>query len=316
MAESKKSQKRGHISSTSDIDTSLDSTSSPHEKLTKSQRKKKVKTDNKITELNLDMSSSASMEKQLKDINDKLSQVITKNDTSFLKEIIKDTILDLKNSILAPVIKQIETLEASLFEKSLENDNLKKDIVSLKSSVEEKEIKINTLQKSLSLETSKRVKAINKHEQYSRVNNIRIHGLSGDQNDETANQTAEKVLNMINKKLNVNMPYNEIDIAHRLGSFKPGSNRGVIVRFVRRQAKANIMSLKKKLKNSGMSMFDDMSGLNSIILACLKKKQPDEVDQAWFANGKHFVKWKADSRVEKIKYEDYDTWLSLPWPKD
>ena len=78
------------------------------------------------------MSSSSSMDKQSQNINDKLSQLLTKNDTSFPKYIIKDTILELKESMLAPVIKQIEIMEATLLENSLENDPLKKENVTLK----------------------------------------------------------------------------------------------------------------------------------------------------------------------------------------
>ena len=249
------------------------------------------------------------IDSELKAINEKLSHVLTKNDSTFIKEMIKETILELKESILAPVIKQVEVLESTLFNTNDENDKLKKEIQTLKKEIEDKDKTLNT-------EKQKTASVINNHEQYSRVNNVRINGLPGDMKDETSNQTAGKVLDMISKKLDINMPYHEIDIAHRLGQFVQGQNRRVIVRFVRRQTKQNIMSIKKKLKGSGFSIFEDLTPLNAKVLASARKKQPDEVEHAWAANGKLFLQWKADSRVQQIKSEDYESWLDLPWPED
>ena len=320
MADS--SKKRGYISSTSDIDTSLNNSecSTPQNKnktedknLTKTQRKKKLKLEEKEKELNLNMSSST--DKQLKEITEQLRK-LTENDNSFIKKIIRETILELTESIIAPAIKQIEVLEGTMHDTVLANDKLKTEIVTLKETLDKKQTKINELQNNIKNETVKRSELINKHEQYSRVNNIRIIGLAEDIESETSHQTADKVLKMINNKLNINMPYHEIDIAHRLGTFKQGSNRRVIVRFVRRQAKSNIMSVKKKLKGSGLSMFDDLTPLNSKVLASTRKKRTDEVDQSWYAKGNIFVKWKHDSSVEAIKFADYDSWVDIPWPDE
>ena len=323
MAESSKtdnSKKRGHISSTSDIDTSLNNSDcttpnnkTKEQKLSKTQIKKKAKTEKKEKELSLNMSSST--DKQLKAINEKLEK-LTENDNSFIKKIIKETILELTESILAPVIKQIEILEGTMHDQALANDKLQKEVVTLKETIDEKDTKIDELQNNIKQETIKRSELINKHEQYSRVNNIRIIGLAGDLESETSHQTAEKVLKMINNKFSINMPYHEIDIAHRLGKFKPGSNRRVIVRFVRRQAKSNIMSMKKKLKDSGMSIFDDLTPLNSKVLASTRKKRTDEIEQSWFTKGNIFVKWKHDSSVETIKFADYESWVDIPWPDE
>ena len=316
------SEKRKYVSSVSDIDSSIDSSncSTPNvkteeKKLSKSQRRKKVKTDKIEAELSLNMSPK-SIDTQLEEINEKLSHVLTKQDNTYIKTMIKETFLELKESFLAPVIKQVEVLESSIHEKAIENDNLKKEVTILKTKIDEKDTKLTELKQQINTETQKRAKVINDHEQYSRVNNVRIHGLPGDIPNETSGQTADKVLYMVNKKLNQNMPYHEIDIAHRLGEFKHGSSRSVIVRFVRRQTKSNIMSIKKKLKGSGISIFDDLTPINNEVLASTRKKLPEKIDQSWFAYGKLFVKWKEDSRIEEIKYKNFEYWQKLPWPKD
>ena len=207
-------------------------------------------------------------------------------------------------------------LEGELHDKDIENGKLRKELTDLTYKINNKEDQITEIKSSIKTEANKRAEKINDHEQYSRVNNIRITALPGDEKYENAYQTTQKVLKMFNDNLKVTMPFQEIDISHRLGQYKEGSNRRVIVRFVRRQTKAHIMSLKKNLKGTGMSVFDDLTPTNSKVLASARKKRPTEVDQAWYTNGNIFVKWKSDSSVEKLSFNDYDTWLSLKWPEE
>ena len=69
------------------------------------------------------------------------------------------------------------------------------------------------------------------------------------------------------------------------------------------------------MKNSGSTIYEDMSRLNSEILASTRKKLPDAVEQSWFANDSIFVKWKNDSKPTKLEYKDYKYWLDLKWPE-
>ena len=160
MADPKR--KRDDLSSTSSLDTSNDLTiSGNHEitekKLTKGQKKKKTKIQKQELELKLTMSSTGTeskkhdnktqvkpkqnekdnikpnetnsenltIEANLAKINDKLDKVLTKDDQSFLKTIIKETILDLKSDFLASVINRIDKLEGDLHDIALENTQLK-----------------------------------------------------------------------------------------------------------------------------------------------------------------------------------------------
>ena len=75
------------------------------------------------------------------------------------------------------------------------------------------------------------------------------------------------------------------------------------------------MPMKKNLKGSGISMFDDLTPLISKVLASTRKKRTDEVEQSWFTKGNIFVKWKHDSSVEELKFADYESWVALPWPE-
>ena len=139
-------------------------------------------------------------------------------------------------------------------------------------------------------------------------------GLPGDESGETAINATEKALNLFKSKLNIDLDQKDIDVAHRLGNYNEGRNRQVILKFVNRHEKSRVMAIKKQLKNSGTSIFEDLSRLNSEVLASARKKMPQEVDQTWSRNGKLFVKWKADSTVEQIKFCDYQQCLDMPWP--
>ena len=156
---------------------------------------------------------------------------------------------------------------------------------------------------------------LNEHEQYSRKNNVRTTNIPGDSNIETSAVTTNKVVELLNNKLKVTLQPNLIDIAHRLGPYEQGQNRKVIVRFVHREIKQQVLAKRKMLINSGIAIFEDMSRLNGEILASARKKLPEKVDQAWFTNGQIFVKWKSNE-IERIKFKDFNYWLKLDWPKN
>ena len=51
---------------------------------------------------------------------------MTKNDTSFLKQIIKDTIIELKEDEFKPLMHRIEILEGDVMDQAKEIETLKK----------------------------------------------------------------------------------------------------------------------------------------------------------------------------------------------
>jgi cell division protein FtsB len=61
-------------------------------------------------------------------IYEKLGNTLTKNDTGFLKQIIKDTICELKDDLLKSLIPRIEILESDVMDQAKEIEQLKKEI--------------------------------------------------------------------------------------------------------------------------------------------------------------------------------------------
>ena len=68
------------------------------------------------------------VEQQLAQINEKLSNMLTRNDTGFLKQIIKDTICKRKDELLKPLIYRIKILESDVMDQAKEIENLKKEL--------------------------------------------------------------------------------------------------------------------------------------------------------------------------------------------
>jgi hypothetical protein len=67
---------------------------------------------------------------------------------------------------------------------------------------------------------------INEQEQYSRLNNLRIYGIDDRNRHESADETAARVVSIINENLNLSVKMEDICIAHR--QFRTDGNRVVI----------------------------------------------------------------------------------------
>ena len=79
--------------------------------------------------------------------------------------------------------------------------------------------------------------------------------------------------------------------------------------------KDNLMYKKHQLKNTGIFVNEDLTGINSYVLACMRKKLPDEVDNAWSRNGRLSYRNKM-GHIHNVDYKDYEHWTELGWPND
>ncbi|KAH3817446.1 hypothetical protein DPMN_118982 [Dreissena polymorpha] len=82
-------------------------------------------------------SSELTLEKRLEEISSKLSNVLTKDDSIFIKDIIKETVEQLKEKLLGNVIRRIEILENDVFEQKREIEQLKKESESKSKQIED-----------------------------------------------------------------------------------------------------------------------------------------------------------------------------------
>lgn len=116
------------------------------------------------------------------------------------------------------------------------------------------EQKVAQLEKDFQSRISDLEDVIDCHEQYSRVNSIRIFGIV-EQDDEN---TANVVRAVCEEKLGVKLSPGAIDIAHRTKK-KGTANRPIIVKFASRMDKKMVLSNKKKLKGTRISVREDLT---------------------------------------------------------
>jgi len=213
------------------------------------------------------------IEKQLASINAKLSNMLTKKDTPFLKQTIKDTICELKDELFKPLIHRIEILESDLMDQAKEIETLKSEMTKRDAVIETLDEENKRLLDRAQADANYVDKVTNELEQYGRRNNIRISGINGDAHRQTSEATTELFRNTIKEKTGVYIDEHEIDIAHRLGKFKQGKQRPIIVKFVRRQTKIKVFKHAKQLRQSSIYINEDLTKLNQEVLSSVRMKE-------------------------------------------
>ena len=128
-------------------------------------------------------------------------------------------------------------------------------------------------------------------EQYSRRLNIRIHGLSS--NDDDDDNPINTVISFLRNKLHVDCELDDIEAAHPLparphtrpstASHTHPTRSSFIVRFRRNQKRLEILLKRRLLKGSGLSISEDLTALNSQLLNRLN--HDDRIQSAWSWNG-------------------------------
>ena len=93
---------------------------------------------------------------------------------------------------------------------------------------------------------------------YSRKTCIRIKGLKIPQNTDTT----DAVLSTFKENLNITLTKHDIEPAHPLPNSRADKPAPIIVRLVRISDKENIIYKRRKLKDSGITIFEDMTRKN------------------------------------------------------
>ena len=256
--------------------------------------------------------SNLSLTEQLKEMNKKLSNSITRDDDS-LRQLIKDTFKQMKDEFLHSVSHRIDILEGKLFDKEIENEKLQQKIKTLEEVNEKVNDKHTKKVNELENYNMKLQEVINDLEQYGRRNSVRLHGIQEGPN-ESAEQTAQLAAETINSHIpDVNIRRQDVDIAHRLGKRNGGQPRPIIFKFVSRMTRDAVFRGRLSLKRSRIFLNEDLTRVNNHILACVRKKKPETVDSAWTKNGRIYYKDKDKIECE-VKYEDFPYWDDLEWP--
>lgn len=278
------------------------------DKETLKKQLKKEKANKKSVE------NMALLEQKIEEINKKLCEMLTKKDKQFIKEILVDTLEEMKEKIIGSVMQKVDKLEGEVHDIAIEQEKQKKEMKKLSDKNEELEGKNKTLIDRIAKEEDKRKFDINDLEQYGRRNNVRISGLDFDNKFESSQQTAEGIATLLNTRMGLNISSYDIDIAHRLGKYEDKQIRNVIVKFVQRQVKVMVMKSTNKLKGTTISINEDLTKINLEVLASLRLKGKDTIMKSWTYEGKLYAQMK-NGKIEPVTSKDYSKWLALDWPE-
>ena len=193
--------------------------------------------------------------------------------------------------------RQQEILEGKIFDMEQKLDQQDREISSLKKSKEDVVLELShERMRNQTLSNN-----INDLEQYSRRSNIRIFGVHDNNKKESINETENIVRDLLRRKLNLNFGPEDFDICHRVGRFVEGSNRAIIVKFIYRKSKILTIANRKKLKNSGITISEDLTHKNVKRLQDIKMLS--YIEDVWSKDGRIFAK-NSRNIVKEIKNND------------
>ena len=199
--------------------------------------------------------------------------------------------------------------------KELGIDDLKKKVDDIESTLLAKGTEISKLQHDTSV-NDKSVKAlknrvstleadVEEFEQYKRRNNLRISGISEEENEDIF----KKLKDLCNDKLDCDIVDEDIIQVKRMG--KPGKpNRQVLVEFSSLRIQQKVFAAKKKLKpvtNTTQSIWlnEDLSPKRSQILYSARNaKRQGLLEDCWSYRGVILVKTKHTKQIRRIQSMD------------
>ena len=147
---------------------------------------------------------------------------------------------------------------------------------------------------------------VDKLEQYSRRENLRIVGLPTTENE----NVLEKVLEF-GQDLGVDLSKEDVSTAHRV---KSKGKRGdpILVRFVRREKKQEMMRLKKRLREEKKEIYleEDLTRMRAAMFFELRRDEG--IHSAWTHEGTIFCKTSA-TQARGIPVDSPDDLFHLGW---
>lgn len=139
-------------------------------------------------------------------------------------------------------------------------------------------------------------------EQFSKKNTLRFVGFL--ECTEPNEDAVSLVSTFINDKLNVSCNDMDIDCAFRIGSSGTSDKpRTILVQFVRNVKRNEVYKAKRLLKNTEISIFEDLTKTRFNLLQLARKKYGKQ--KAWTSGGKIFV-WSDRDNKKRLINEETD----------
>lgn len=189
------------------------------------------------------------------------------------------------NKKLDSLNNAVDVLKGEVFDLQQDNQQLKTQLGQCKKREEEMQRRIDETAFTAKLAAERS----NRNEQYSRRNNIKILFVGETSNTfESAEESEKKALTVFHDKLGLrNINADHIEAAHRVGVKQAGRIRPLLVRFLSRKTKFDVIKNRRKLKNSGIVIVEDLT--KSIYTLFRNASDHPGTLRAWTSDGKIFV---------------------------
>lgn len=196
------------------------------------------------------------------------------------KELINELVIE----HTAELTRKITDLETEQFSQLEKINGLEEKLEDLKDENETLQIKLDD------------------YEQYSRINSLRFNTKWPEKEGETISEIKLNIIKTV-KTAGVPIDETDIDACHRVGKLAPNNRhpRGIIVKFVRRQTKYDILKFKKNLKDDNGDQVYAVEDLTKhrvqLAYECRLLKKNGRIKDTWIANGNVIVKHDNDSKT-------------------
>ena len=146
---------------------------------------------------------------------------------------------------------------------------------------------------------------------------MRIHGPAETTGEpETADGSTAKVISLA-ANMAMTLKPDDISISHRLPA-RAGECRPLIVKFVRRSTKVNLMrskwALREKASRRGVYVNDDLTQLRGRLVR--EMKRDTGVNKVWSIDGRIFCTQYEDGREVKRFVDSPDDLFKLGWSEE
>lgn len=229
-----------------------------------------------------------------------------------------DAFLDaIKNAVKQAVREEMKSLRQELSMVSTQIELNESRILSLEVSNDMKTKEIDEIGRKLTLQ-NEHIHALESKvqdaEQYSRRNCLRIFGIP----ETKGEKTDDIVRNLAKEKLGIEIDVADIDRSHRTGFMRtsdrsasstssqhPSSasssnhHRPIIVKFATYRSRQVVLKSRRKLKQSGISIAEDLTATNYKLLRTAR--QSKNVTAAWSLDGRIYVTTVGKSDRKQVK---------------
>ncbi|KAH3853685.1 hypothetical protein DPMN_096217 [Dreissena polymorpha] len=122
------------------------------------------------------------------------------------------------------------------------------------------------------------------------------------------------VANAVKQHTGIQIIRADLDFGHRLGRFEDGKSRPVVLKFISKERKIQVLKKSKELKLGHIYPSENLTPLIQEVFNSVRLKKRDTTESVWTRSGKIFYK-NRDGSINRVLYSQYDEWLNLPWPQ-